>query len=338
MSTTTAQSVERCPWCGNAITHEKFLQIQSAMKARLEKELETRVAIEQRKLLKERQAIDAERARMKQQFDKQLKAAVVEVRQILQKDRDAALAKREAEFARERSALEKKIVDISKRVKKGGADIAEGAELDLYDELRSAFPDDPIAKSKGNLLLDVRYKGKSAGRILIDTKARGSWQHAFVTKLRQDQSETGADHAVLATPVFPAGKRELFVDSGVIVVAPARVRAMVEVLRRALIAMHIARLTDAERADKLGKLFKFITSPAFRKKFAEASELASEALEIDVQEKRAHDLVWRKRGTVLTRIKNVLRDIDTDVSSIIEARDEEEPAPLRSAAYRVTTR
>ena len=102
--------------------------------------------------------------------------------------------------------------------------------------------------------------------------------------------------------------------------------------------MHIARLSDAERADKLGKLFKFITSPAFRKKFAEASELASEALEIDVQEKRAHDLVWRKRGTVLTRIKNVLRDIDTDVSSIIEARDDEEPTPLRSAAYRVTTR
>ena len=112
-----------------------------------------------------------------------------------------------------------------------------------------------------------------------------------------------------------------------------------EVLRKALVAMHVAKLSDAERADKLGRLFRFITSPAFKKKFAEASDLTSEALEIDVQEKRAHDLVWRKRGTVLTRIKNVLREIDTEVSAIVEAREDGEPAgALRAAAYRVTTR
>jgi len=119
------------------------------------------------------------------------------------------------------------------------------------------------------------------------------------------------------------------------------------VLRKTLIAMHVAKLSDAERADKLDRLFKFITSPAFKRKLAEASDLAGEVLDIDVQEKRAHDLVWRKRGTVLTRIRNVLRDIDTDVSAIIEAKTEAredaastEPAgsKLRAAAYRVTSR
>jgi hypothetical protein len=123
------------------------------------------------------------------------------------------------------------------------------------------------------------------------------------------------------------------------------VRPMVEVLRKALISMHVAKLSDAERADKLNRLFKFITSAPFKRKLAEASDLTSEALEIDVQEKRAHDLVWKKRGTVLSRIKHVLRDIDTDVSAIVEAREEtdgEEAAapvtPLRAAAYRVTTK
>ena len=365
MSATT----ERCPWCGSTITHTKFLQIQAAIRederkklaeaekafrTRLEKELTERVAAQQQKFAKERQALDAERAKVtkqvelaKQQFEKQRKKEIAEVRQILQKDRDAALTKRDAEFARERDALQKKIVDISRRVTKAGGDIAEGSEIDIYDELRGAFPEDQLARTKGksggNLLLDVRYKNKSAGRILIDTKPRAAWQHAFVTKLRQDQSESGADHAVLATPVFPAGRRELFVDSGVIVVAPARVRAIIEVLRKALIAMHIAKLSDAERADKLDRLFKFITSAGFKRKLAEASDLAGEALDIDVQEKRAHDLVWKKRGTVLTRIRNVLRDIDTDVSAIIEAREETPaaepaPTPLRAAAFRVTSR
>ena len=356
MSVTPA---ERCPWCGSTITHAKFLQIQEAiredehrklvaaeksLKARLEKELTDRVA-------KERKALDAERTKIarqleqvKQAFERQRKKDIAEVRQILQKDKEATLAKREAEFSRERDALQKKIADISRRVKKGGLELAEGSELDVFEELRGAFPDDEITRTKskdgGNVLHEVLYKGKSAGRILVDTRSRGSWQHAFVTKLRQDQSEVGADHAILATSVFPAGRRELFVDAGVIVVAPARVRAIVEVLRKVMIAMHVAKLSDAERADKLGRLFKFMTSPAFRKKFAEASDLTNEALQIDVDEQRAHALVWRKRGTVLTRMKNVLREIDTDVSAIVEARDDNGPggATLRPAAFRVTTR
>jgi len=327
-------AVERCPWCGSTISRDKFLKIQAAIRDDERKKL---AAAE--KEFRERTAKELEL--LKIEFEKQRKKDVAEVRRILQKDRDAAMAKKDAEFARERDALQKKIVDISRRVKSGAGDIAEGMELDLYDELRGAFPEDQLSRlrgKEGNLLLDVRYKGKSAGRLLIAPKPRAAWQHAFVTKLRQEQSEAGADHAILATGVFPAGKRELFVDSGVIVVAPARLRALVEVLRKTLIAMHVAKLSEAERADKLSKLFKFITSAAFKKKLAEASDLTTEALQIDVDEKRAHDLVWRKRGTVLTRIRQVLRDIDGDVSAIVESRDEPEPTPFRAAAFRVTSR
>jgi len=322
------EAVERCPWCGSKITHAKFVQIQDAIRKE-----------EQRKLAALEKAFETERARTKQDAEKQRRIEIAEIRQILQKDRDAALAKQEAAFARERDALQKKVVEMSRRVK-AGADIGEGGDIDLHDELRGAFPEDQISRTKGGTLLhDVRYKGKSAGKIVIDSKQRAAWQHAFVAKLRQAQSEAGADHAILATPAFPAGKKELFVDSGVIVVAPARVRAMVEVLRKALVAMHVAKLSDAERSDKLSRLFKFITSSGFKRKLAEASDLASEALEIDVEEKRAHDNVWKKRGTVLTRIKHVLREIDTDVSAIVEARDLTPPqsggAVIRPAAFRV---
>lgn len=306
---------ERCPWCGSKISHEKFLRIQESIREEERRKLAAAVGL------------------VKTELDKQRKKELAEVRQILQKDRDSALAKREAEFAREREALQKKIVDISRRVGKGG-ELADGSDLDVYDELRGAFPEDQLERrGSGNLLLDVQYKRKSAGKLLIAAKPRAAWQQAFVTKVRQEQTETGADHAILATAVFPAGKKELFVDAGVIVVAPARVRAIVEVLRKALVAMHVAKLSDAERAGKLNKLFQFITSPAFKRKLAEASELTSEALQIDVDEKRAHDLVWRKRGTVLTRIRQVLRDIDTDVSAIVESRDE--PQGGKIAAFRV---
>ena len=355
----SANATEKCPWCGSKITHAKFLQVQAAIRedelkkladheqmirARLQKE----VAIQQQKLLKDRQAVEAQRSKMskqielvRQEADRQRKKEIADIRQILQKDRDAALLKKDAEFARERSAMQKKISDMSRRVTKAGGDAGEGAEIDLFEDLRGAFPDDQISRAKlrpGDIIQDVRYKGKSSGKIIIDTTPRAAWQHAFVTKLRQVQTELAADYAILSTPVFPAGRRELFIESGVIVVAPARVRAMIEVLRKTLIAMDVAKLSDAERADKLNRLFRFITSTGFKRKLAEASDLAGEALEIDVQEKRAHDTVWKKRGTVLTRIKHVLREIDTEVSAIVEARDEGEPVPLRAAAYRVTSK
>jgi hypothetical protein len=340
--------VERCPWCGSRITHARFVQIQDAIRkdeqrklAAAEKQIHERLAKE---ILAQQQKLEAERARILKQLqeaEKLRKKEIADIRQILQKDRDAALLKKDAEFARERDALQKKIADMSRRVR-GTGEVAEGGEIDLYDALRGAFPEDQISRTKGktsgNLVHDIRYKGKSAGKILIDCRPRAAWQHAFVTKLRQDQSEVGADQAILATSMFPAGKKELFVDSGVIVVAPARVPAMVDVLRKALIAMYVARMSDAERTDRLGRLFKFMTSPAFKRRLAEAAELAGEALQIDVDEKRAHDNVWKKRGTVLTRIKNVLREIDTDVSAIVEAPGPDAGAKvLRPAAFRVTS-
>jgi len=333
---------ERCPWCGSVISHEKFVQVQNAIREEERRKLaiaeKTLKAQMEQKLFAERKAIAAERVKLnqlaaaakkqldqaKQQAEKQRLKELAEVRTILQKDREQALLKKDAEFAREREAMQKKISDMTRQIrKKGSSEFAEGAEIDLYEELRGAFPEDHLVRTArgktGLILQDVRYKGVSAGKILIDSKQRAAWQHSFVTKLRQAQTDFAADHAILSTSVFPTGRKELFVDAGVIVVAPARVAVLIDVLRRALIAMHVAKLSDAERTDKLSELFRFITSSGFKRKLSEAEGLASEALELDVQEKRAHDNIWKKRGTILSRIKHVLREIDTDVAAIVEA-------------------
>lgn len=344
-----AATTERCPWCGSEISHDKFLQIQNSIReeerrklALAEKNLKAQM---DQKLFAERKVLAAEKAKIeqlaaaakkqieqaKEQAEKQRLKEIADVRKILQKDRENALLKKEAEFARERDAMQKKISDMTRQIqKKSPSELAEGAEIDLYEELRAAFPEDQIVRAQRGkagaaILQEVRYKGEAAGRILIDSKQRSAWQHSFATKLRQAQTEASADYAILSTPVFPAGKKEMFIDSGVIVVAPARVGVLIDVLRRALISMHVAKMSDAERADKLTELFRFITSAAFKKKLTEAENLAGEALELDVQEKRAHDNVWKKRGMVLSRIKHVLREIDTDVSAIIETPSASRP-------------
>jgi hypothetical protein len=154
-------------------------------------------------------------------------------------------------------------------------------------------------------------------------KIRQSWQNNFVTKLRQDQVEAKADHAILATTVFPAGKKEMCIESGVIVMSPARVVHMVSVLRQAIIAMHVKGLSMKERTSKMTRLYKLITSEAYAIKLAEAGKLTQDMLELEVQEQTAHGNVWKKRGSLMKRMQNVLREVDSDVAAVVEGNEED---------------
>jgi hypothetical protein len=131
-----------------------------------------------------------------------------------------------------------------------------------------------------------------------------------------------ADYAVLATTVFPSGKKELYIDgdTGVIVVNRARTVEIVGLLRQAMIRMHVLGLSQNERAEKRELLYKYITSEDYRQHLIEARRLTTEMLDLDADEKRTHDKVWEKRGRMATRLRNVVSEIDTEAGAIIEGR------------------
>jgi hypothetical protein len=163
------------------------------------------------------------------------------------------------------------------------------------------------------------YKGESCGLLIVDSKNRQKWENAYVSKLRQDQIAAKADHAILSTSVFPRGKKELCLDSGVIVISPARVVEIVELLRRAMVKMRILGLSLNQRATKVEKLYKLITSEVYAQRFREAGKLTNDILDLDVIEQKEHQLVWKKRGALAVQLKSVLREIDAETSVIIEA-------------------
>ena len=364
---TIAEVTERCPWCGSAISHAKFLEVEARIRDQEKKKL-AEVEAEMRKQLGEKfqrdlasekraleQAVKEEAAKqvgsitadrdriatklkeaegreaairkqVQDEASKQLEAQ----RDSLTKDRDLALLKERSGFARERESWDKKIKELERQLqRKASQDLGDGAEIDLFEALRGEFPGDKIERVKkgqpgADIIHEVLYKGESCGRIVIDSKNRQGWQNAFVTKLRQDQTEASAEHAILATTVFPTGRKELCIESDVIVVNPARACHVIRLLRRTMITVHVRGLSLQQRATKMSRLYGFITSDAYAQRLAEVAKLTSEILDLDVHEKKAHDNVWKKRGAMATRIHHVLRDIDTDVAGIVEGRDDEQ--------------
>lgn len=268
-----------------------------------------------------------------QDAEKQRQKELADQRQALEKDKTLALLKQQSASARDREALLKKMQILENQLKKKTAnDLGDGAEIDLFEALRESFPGDKITRiPKGqagaDILHEVLYKGEACGRLIIDSKNRQAWQNVFVTKLRQDRVEAGAEHAILATAVFPAGKKEMCIESGVIVMAPARVVYIVQLLRQAMITMHVKGLSIKERTTKMSRLYKLITSESYSGKFTEANKLTQDILDLEVQEKTAHDNVWKKRGALVKRIHNVLREAETELASIIEGSDDGEVPP-----------
>lgn len=285
---------------------------QAAAKA---KEAEAREAAASKQIME-----DAEKERLSQ-------------RQTLETDKKLALLKQQSEFNRERESFQAKLQLVEKQLQKKTAnELGDGAEIDLYEALRESFPTDKITRiPKGqagaDILHEILYKGDSCGRIIIDSKNRQGWQNAFVTKLRQDQIDAGAEHAILATTVFPAGKKEMCIESDVIVIAPARVAYITQLLRNAMVTMHVKGLSMKEKSSKMSRLYKLITSESYSRKFTEAGKLAEEILELDVQEMKTHNNVWKKRGSLAKRVQNVLREAETEIAAVIESTDDLEIPP-----------
>lgn len=252
-------------------------------------------------------------------------------RSIFEQDRDGKLRQQAAEHSGERDKWQKKIEDLNRQLQhKTPNELGDGPEVDIYETLRDSFIGDAITRiKKGQPGADIRHgvvhKGAECGAIMIDSKNRQAWRNDYVTKLREDQMTDKADHAVLATNVFPAGKKELYVDkdTGVVVVSRARAVEVVGLLRDSMLRMHRLGLSQEQRAEKRELLYRYLTSEEYRQHAAEAVRLTQEMVELDIEETKTHQKVWEKRGRMTTQMRNALRTIDAHVGAIIERKTED---------------
>jgi hypothetical protein len=349
---------EKCPYCDSQISRAKFEEVKAKIRkeelaklaereAAIRKELETKhkLKVEEEKKKAAKVATAAAQTRikelsenvsklsaketqlkkeLKEQADKELKKQLSEQRQILEANQARELLKQQSEFTREREKLLKRVGDVERQLQKRTAnELGDGAEIDLFEVLKESFSEDRIKRvPKGEAGADIHqeviYKGEGCGLIIFDSKNRQSWQRSFATKLHQDQLAANADHAILSTTVFPTGKKELCIEEGVILVNPGRAVHIVQILRNGLVKMHVRGLSIKEKKEKMNQLYQLITSEQYGLRFAEAGNLTKGILDLDVQEQEAHRKVWNKRGQLAKSLQNVLNEIDTDVSSIVE--------------------
>lgn len=248
-------------------------------------------------------------------------------REVWQKAVDNAVNAEKAAAFEERLKIQTKFEELKRAYEqKTAEELGEGAEIDLFEALKAEFEGDRIERiNKGqpgaDVLHTVMHNGKECGKIIYDSKNHKQWRTEFATKLASDQMAAKAEHAVLSTSKFPKGARQLHVQDGVILAGPARVVALVQMIRRHLVQTHTLRLSNDERVKKTATLYDFITSERCADILARIDTHTDALLDLQVKEKKAHDAAWKKQGELIRSVQRVRSEFTNEIDAIVGTAD-----------------
>jgi hypothetical protein len=264
-------------------------------------------------------ALEAEQQAAVEKRVAEIQETLLRQKEDLQREKETAVLAEKAKVLK----LTSELADLQRKLEgKSAHELGEGSEIDLYEQLRSMFQSDRIQRvPKGvngaDVIHEVVHNGRACGKIVYDAKNRDAWQNGFAVKLNADKLAQGADHAILSSNKFPKDKREIHLQDGVIVAAPARVLAVVEILRDQLIRMHELRVSNEERGSKSEELYAFITSEHCKQLIGQVETQAGKMLDLDAREQEAHRRLWDARKRLIHSVQKARSDLSFEIDRII---------------------
>ncbi len=309
-----------------AVADQKVLAAKAEAVRTAEAAMLARLAEIQSRLAQAEQAKSAAHEQMEALKAAQEAAAEKRVQEreaALRQEKDTALLAERTKAFEETQALRQKLEDLSRKLEgKSAHELGEGSEVDLFEQLRDAFLGDRIQRvPKGvngaDVIHEVVHNGKVCGKIIYDAKNRDAWQNGYCTKLKADKLAQAADHAILSSNKFPKDRSQIHTQDGVIVANPARVLAIVEILRDQIVRMHELRVSKEAREEKTVALYAFVTSDHFKQLVEQVEAQAVKMLDLETKEQEAHRRTWDQRGKLIRSVQKARSDLTFEVDRII---------------------
>jgi len=250
-----------------------------------------------------------------------------EQREALESAHKEALNAEKANAFSHNQKLEEKVEQLQRQLQEKTAhELGEGAEINLFEELKRAFPHNQIARvgkgvSGADIIHRIMMNRRACGTIIYDSKNRARWADEYAAKLRRDQLAENAEHAIPCTAAFPKKARQIYVQDGVILLNPARVIAMVSILRGLMVQAQVLRLSNEERSEKTARVYALITSERATKFFQQHEAFTDKMLEIEVKETRAHQITWKNRGELIKGQQKLFLDFWMEIEHILGTGD-----------------
>lgn len=268
----------------------EFLRKQQELK---DKEAELEITL-QKKLLEERELLASE---IRKQEDQRVSAMENEY-QLRLKEMEMQL-----------QAQQKLAEEMRRKAEQGSMQSqGEAQELLLEELLRSTFPFDLIEEvGKGvrgaDCIQTVRNPfAQDCGRIIFESKRTKEFANDWIEKIKNDMRSQGADVAVIVTQTLPRDMNSFGEKEGVWICSFQDVKAVVQILRDALIRIFNAAKSQENKGDKMHLLYNYLNS----REFAEQWQAIREgflSMRLSIQKERdAMEKLWKQREKQLEKV------------------------------------
>lgn len=223
------------------------------------------------------------------------------------KDTEHQLKVKELE---EKLDAQRKLAEEMKRRAEQGSMQSQGEaqELALEEMLRSAFPFDLVTEvGKGvrgaDCIQTVRNNfGQECGKIIFESKRTKDFANDWIEKLKADMRSQGADVAVIVTQALPKDMNSFGEKDGVWICSFAEARAVVALLRDAVIKIYSAAKNQENRGDKMHILYDYLTSREFAEQWQAIRE-GFMSMKLSIQKERdAMEKLWKAREKQLEKV------------------------------------
>jgi len=234
----------------------------------------------------------------------------------LRKLEEQKVAAKETEYQLRLKELEKQLEDQKKlademrrKAEQGSMQLqGEVQELALEEMLQSAFPFDIINEvGKGvrgaDCIQTVRNNfGQECGKIIFESKRTNAFANDWIEKLKADMRSQGADVAVIVTQSMPKDMNVFGEKEGVWICTFSEAKALITVLRDAIIKIFNAGKSQQNRGDKMHLLYDYLTSNEFAEQWKAVRE-GFMSMKLSIQKERdAMEKLWKAREKQLEKV------------------------------------
>jgi hypothetical protein len=252
---------------------------------------------------------------IKEKMDLELQKKILEVKKQSEEEvsrrESEKFAMREQEWKKQMEDQKKLNEEMQRKMEQGSMQLqGEVQELFIEEVLKSTFPFDVIEEvSKGARGADciqiVRNNlMQDCGKIIYESKRTKAFSQEWINKLKDDMRASGSEIAVLITETLPKDQKHFSLMNGVWVCSFSEFRAVAAVLRDGLIRLKVASESNENKGEKMEMLYSYLTGNEFRQQIEAIVEgFSTLQSELD-KEKKAMQLIWKKREKQIEKVVN----------------------------------
>lgn len=292
---------------------EQKVQSEQALKESRKKELE--FLRKEEDFRKREEELELEKQRM-------IKEERIRILEDVRRSEEERYKVREEDHQMKVKELEKQLEDQKKLAQEALRKAEQGSmqlqgevqELALEALLRAAFPYDTIKEvGKGvrgaDCILTVRNAfGNECGCIIFESKRTQAFGPDWIDKLKADMQGCNAEVAVIVTQAFPKDMDRFGERQGVYICSFAEVKALVGILRNAIMKLYEARVSQENKGDKMVMLYDYLTGSEFMVQWNTMRESFGAFRQQLQKERDDFEKNWKKKEKMLDLIiKNSLQ-------------------------------